>query len=39
LHTAALLHPALLGRCGQTCLSGFARAGLLPMRGLYHLLH
>ncbi len=39
LRCAALLHPLLLDRRGQACLGALARAGLLPMRLLYRLLH
>ncbi|MDF3057456.1 MAG: putative electron transfer oxidoreductase [Rariglobus sp.] len=39
LGSAAWLHPLLLNRHGQGCLRGLTRAGLLPMRPLYHLLH
>ncbi len=39
LRSAAWLHPLLLGRAGQAFLGGLARAGLLPMRTLYHWLH
>lgn len=39
LKGAALLHPMLLDPKGQFCLGALARAGLLPLRPLYHLLH
>jgi hypothetical protein len=36
---AALLHPFLLNRALQRCLSAAARTGCLPLTGLYRLLH
>lgn len=39
LSSAAVLHPFLLKRTGQRCLETVARAGLLPLRPLYQLLH
>ncbi len=39
LASSALLHPAMLHPRGQTGLSAAARAGLLPIRSLYHALH
>ena len=39
LAASALLHPALLHAPGQTLLAAAARAGLLPLRPLYHALH
>lgn len=39
LRGASWLHPLLLGRRAQGGLSLLARAGLLPMRPLYRLLH
>jgi flavin-dependent dehydrogenase len=39
LRSAACLHPLLLGQRAQHLLGTLARAHLLPMRPLYHLLH
>jgi flavin-dependent dehydrogenase len=39
LASAAVLHPLLLTRTGQRCLRTAARAGLLPLRPIYQLLH
>lgn len=39
LAASALLHPALLRPRGQAGLAAAARAGLLPLRPLYHALH
>ncbi len=39
LRGAAWLHPFLLSRRAQSCLGVLARARLLPMKPLYHLLH
>jgi 2-polyprenyl-6-methoxyphenol hydroxylase-like FAD-dependent oxidoreductase len=39
LHGASWLHRGLLGRRGQACIGALARAGLLPMRSLYRILH
>lgn len=36
---AALLHPFLLNRPLQQCLGAAARSGILPLTGLYRLLH
>jgi flavin-dependent dehydrogenase len=35
----ALLHPLLLGRGGRACLGLLARAGMIPLRPFYYLLH
>jgi flavin-dependent dehydrogenase len=39
LSSAAVLHPFLLNRIRQRCLGTVARAGLLPLRPMYQLLH
>ena len=39
LVAAAVLHPLFHGRSGQGWLAAAARAGMLPLRPLYHLLH
>jgi menaquinone-9 beta-reductase len=39
LTSAAVLHPFLLTKLGQRCLRTAARAGLLPLRPMYQLLH
>jgi hypothetical protein len=39
LGSSAFLHPAMLHPRGQAGLSAAARAGLLPVRTLYHALH
>jgi 2-polyprenyl-6-methoxyphenol hydroxylase-like FAD-dependent oxidoreductase len=39
LTSAAILHPFLLTRAGQCLLGTAARAGLLPLRPVYQLLH
>ena len=39
LTSAAWLHPFFLARAWQYCLGTVARAGLLPLRAVYHLLH